>query len=58
MVELVGEAERRGSARALGYPDTATMLHEMLRISDREAGTRVAQARAQAQHPDTRRPAG
>ncbi|HEY3708193.1 MAG TPA: DUF222 domain-containing protein [Amycolatopsis sp.] len=43
---LVGELERRGSARTLGYTDTAVMLRETLRVSSREAGARIAHAQA------------
>lgn len=46
MLGLVGEIERRGSARALGYTDTAVMLRETLRVSAREAVIRVAHAQA------------
>ncbi|SEP50407.1 HNH endonuclease signature motif containing protein [Amycolatopsis saalfeldensis] len=46
MLGLVNEVERRGLGRALGFKDTAAMLRETLRVSGREAATRVAHAHA------------
>lgn len=46
MLEMVGEAERRGLANSQGYRDTATLLAESLRIAPREARARVSNASA------------
>ncbi|TNC24803.1 HNH endonuclease signature motif containing protein [Amycolatopsis alkalitolerans] len=46
MLALVGEVEHRGLGRSLGYQDSAALLQENLRISGREAQTRVAHASA------------
>jgi hypothetical protein len=46
MLRFVGEAERRGAAKSLGYKDTAALLKETLRISAREATSRSAHALA------------
>ncbi|HEY2061327.1 MAG TPA: DUF222 domain-containing protein [Amycolatopsis sp.] len=44
MLGLVNEVERRGLGRTLGFKDTAAMLRETLRVSAREATTRVVHA--------------
>lgn len=44
MLGVVNEVERRGLGRTLGFKDTAAMLRETLRVSAREATTRVVHA--------------
>ncbi|WP_328607042.1 HNH endonuclease [Amycolatopsis sp. NBC_00345] len=46
MLGLVGEAGRRGLGKTLGFKDTTALLRETLRISSREAATRIAHAHA------------
>ena len=46
MLAIVGEIEQRGLGRSLGFKDTAALLTETLRISGREARTRIEQAAA------------
>ena len=44
MVAAVAEAERRGLAADTGYPDTAELLSDLLRISASEARRRIEYA--------------
>ena len=46
MLGFVHEVERRGLGRTLGFKDTTAMLRETLRVSSREAATRLAHAHA------------
>lgn len=46
VLAVISEIEQRGLGKDLGYKDTAAMLRESLRISVREAHTRIAQAAA------------